>query len=169
VEKHSPQKNLGDVLMPFLAALPAWIATLGSVAGAGISGVEALSQGGKDPTGQAQVAASKAAAVAPKPQTGPTEAQLAGAISPQSANVSEMTSGLANPDYIASIAQLLAGTSGTPNSQGTASSVVDKLFGLNGSNPSNSGKDFTNVGTTGTSTPSGPVSFSDFANQLVNA
>jgi hypothetical protein len=163
VEEDSSQANLGDVLMPFLAAIPAWVATLGSVAGAGISGVEALSQGGgKDPTGQAQIAAAKTAAAQPT-AIGPTQAQLAGAISPQSSNILEETSGLANQDYVASIAQIIAGTAGTPGSSGSANSVVRQLFGLGGPTPN-----FTPVGTTETTSPPGPTNFSDFAYSLVN-
>ena len=150
-----------------LALIPSWVAPVAGLASTGISLGADLASGGKDPFGQAQVAASKAAAAQPK-ATGLSETQLAGAISPQSSNILEQTSGLANQDYIASIAQLLSGTAGQPNSQGAASSVVRQLFGLgNSSTGGSSGVNFSPAGTTGT-TPTGPVQFSDFVSQLVN-
>ena len=77
---------------------------------------------------------------APKPQPAPagvtalqnqqrTNAERS-AISGQTPNVLSATSGLANPEYVAQISQLLAGTAGQPGSRGAADAIIRQVFGL---------------------------------------
>jgi hypothetical protein len=52
------------------------------------------------------------------------------AIGQQTPNVIGATSGLANPEYVAQISQLLAGTAGQSGSRGAAADAIAKAFGL---------------------------------------
>jgi hypothetical protein len=157
---------------PLLAILPA-IAAIGSLAGTGVGlGLELSNQPGK-----------------PKPPTitPPTAAQLASTqnqekslISQNAPNVLEQTSGLANPDYVAQISQLLAGTGGQTGSTGAARDVVSRLFGLPtgpGASPgavappaTPGATNFTPAGTASAANPASaqtPVALSDFVDRFI--
>jgi hypothetical protein len=70
------------------------------------------------------------------------------AIGQQTPNVVAATSGLANPEYIAQISQLLSGTAGQPGSRGAADAVIRQVFGLGA--PSLGGGGGVPAGTQGT-------------------
>jgi hypothetical protein len=134
---------------PLLAILPA-IAAIGSLAGTGVGlGLELSNSGG----GGAKDTTTPNAGVTAATNNANLQAEKA-AISSQTPNVNSATSGLANPDYVASIAQLLAGTAGNPGSSGAAKQAVAQAFGL----PSGSGTAGTTPGqatSTSNFTPAG--------------
>lgn len=150
---------------PLLALLPV-IAGIDGLAATGIGLGETLSnQPGKAP--------------ATATPTGPTAAQQTAtinaekaAVSQQAPNVISDTSGLANPDYIKSITQLLAGTAGTTGSNGAATQAINSAFGLPGG-----GSPGTQNTSTSNFTPAGvnpnpnaaaqPVQLSDFVNSFL--
>jgi hypothetical protein len=156
---------------PLLAALPL-IAAIGGLAGTGVGlGLELSNQPGSPapttPNAGATAATNNANMQAEK-----------AAISQQTPNVNAATSGLANPDYVAQIAQLLAGTAGNPGSQGAAQQSIAQAFGL----PGGSGTGGTTPGqgtSTSNFTPAGanpspaaqnnPVNLSDFVTRFLNA
>lgn len=96
-------------------------------------------------------------------------------ISQQAPNILAQTSGLANPDYVATISQLLSNTGGQTGSAGAAGDVIKQLFGLSAGSPSPLGSG----GSTGSFTPassaqgsnpnagSSPVNLSDFVNRFI--
>src|ERR1700690_1041705 len=116
---------------------------------------------------------------APKPST-PTPAQTAAqalevqnsekaAIGQQAPNIISSTSGLANPDYVAQISQLLSGTANSPGASGAAKSVIQQLFGLSGGGGgTGGGGGFTPAGPASTSNSAAPTNenLTDFANQF---
>jgi len=127
---------------PLLAALPL-IAAIGGLAGTGVGlGLELSNQPGK-------TSATPNAGVTAATNNANLQAEKA-AISSQTPNVDSATSGLANPDYVASISQLLAGTAGNPGSTGAAQQAIAQAFGL----PGGSG--------TGGTTPGQATSTSNF-------
>jgi len=100
------------------------IATIASLAGTGTSLGLSLAN---------QPSAPKAAPATPGVtalQNAATVNAEKAAIGQQTPNVIGATSGLANPEYVAQISQLLAGTAGQPGSRGAASDAVAKAFGL---------------------------------------
>lgn len=157
-----------------MAFLPA-IAAIATIAAAGTSIGETLAnQPGSPP---------KAPTTPTTPttlSTAPDQAQLNAikeAVGQQTPNVLSATSGLASPDYVQQMIQLLSGTAGTPGSSGAARSSVASAFGL----PS-SGGPIGNIGSTtnfnpagaGTSTgpssnPNDPINLSDFVNRFAFA
>jgi hypothetical protein len=150
---------------PLLAALPA-IAAIGGLAGTGVGlGLELSNQPGT-----------------PKPTPTPpptpaaitdTQNQEKALISQNAPNVLSQTSGLANPDYVAQISQLLAGTGGQTGSTGAARQIVQQLFGLPGLPGAGSGTQFTPAGATSGATGPAPAAtdtkLSDFVNSFVYA
>lgn len=120
----------------------------------------------------------------PKPTPPPTPAvinaqqnQEKAAISQQAPNILAETSGLANPDYVAQLAQLLAGTGGQTGSEGAANKVASQLFGISPGNVVSPGSpatpsSFTPAGTGNTPNPAGansPVNLSDFLQRFIYA
>jgi hypothetical protein len=128
---------------PLLAALPL-IAAIGGLAGTGVGlGLELSNRPGTPKATTADAGATAAT------NNANLQAEKA-AISQQTPNVNAATSGLANPDYVASISQLLAGTAGNPGSTGAAQQAIAQAFGL----PGGSG--------TGGTTPGQATSTSNF-------
>lgn len=140
------------------------IAAAATIAGTGTGlGLELANQPGK-----------------PKPPPPPTPAQIntnqnaeRAAISAQAPNVISATSGLANPDYVAQISQLLAGTGGQTGSTGAARQAIASAFGI----PESSITSGTGGGGTTPFTPAGagppnpnsanePVNLSDFVGRF---
>jgi hypothetical protein len=151
---------------PIIAALPVIAAIAGiGAAGTGI-GLELSNQPG-----------------APKPTPPPTPAvigadqnQIKAAVSQQDPNILSATSGLANPDYVAQISQLLAGTGGQTGSTGAARQAVNQVFGLNpstitGGGGAPSSPQFTpaGTGTTPASDPNAPTNLSEFLQRFLYA
>ncbi len=149
---------------PILAALPL-IAAIGGLAGTGVGlGLELSNRpGSPSPT------AATNAGVTAEQNNSAQQAEKA-AISQQAPNVNAATSGLANPEYVEQIAQLLAGTAGQPGSTGAAKSAIAQAFGLPGGavGPApgvqgTSTSNFTPAGTTGNANAgSAPVNLSEF-------
>ena len=149
--------------MPWLPLLAAAVAIAGTGTGVGL---ELANQPGK-----------------PKPPPPPTPAALntlqnqeKAAISAEAPNVISATSGLANPDYVAQISQLLAGTGGQTGSTGAAREAIASAFGLPmGDITSGAGgagaKPFTPAGTGSTPNPNAnaPVNLSDFVERFMYA
>lgn len=149
----------------FIAALPA-IAAATSIGATGVGlGLELSNQPGGAP---------KAAPPTPAVINAEQNQEKA-AISQQAPNILAQTSGLANPDYIAQISQLLANTGGQTGSAGAAGQVVKQLFGLSGgsTSPATSGGatgNFTPASSSPTPNPAGansPVNLSDFLNRFI--
>jgi hypothetical protein len=57
--------------------------------------------------------------------------QQAGAIGQQEPNVIAQTSGFTNPEFVAQISNLLAGTAGQPGATSAANMATNQTFGLN--------------------------------------
>lgn len=97
------------------------------------------------------------------------------AISQQSPNVVAATSGLANPEYVAQISQLLSGTAGQPGARGAANAIIRQIFGLGptaGPGPLPAGTQGTNFtpasATTASVAPTADTTgISDFVRQFV--
>ena len=146
---------------PLVAALPV-IAAVAGLAGTGVGlGLELSNQPG--------------GATTPPPTPAvinQEQQQEKAAISQQAPNILAQTSGLANPDYVAQLAQLLAGTGGQTGSQGAASQIASQLFGLSPGTPATpgAGSSFTPAGT-GTANNPAPansqVQLSDFVNRFI--
>jgi hypothetical protein len=149
---------------PLLAALPL-IAAIGGLAGTGIGvGLDLSNQPGK-----------------PAPTPPPTPAsitsnqnQIKAAVSQQDPNVVSATSGLANPDYVAQISQLLAGTAGQTGSTGAARQAAAQAFGLPnipGQGSGGTSQPFTPTGssTTPAADPNAPVNLSDYLQRFLYA
>jgi hypothetical protein len=140
--------------MPFGSTL-AIIASIASLAGTGITVGETLA----NQPGSPKPPPTTPAAETPAQQTA-TQNQQKALINQQLPNILSETSGLANPDYVKQIAQLLSGTAGQSGSSGAASSAVERAFGL----PAN----FTPAGSPGSGANSAaPVSLSDFVNNYL--
>jgi hypothetical protein len=109
----------------------------------------------------------------------PTAAQISGqqqpekaAIGQQAPNILSSTSGLVNPDYVAQISQLLAGTAGNTGSTGAARQVAQQLFGLPGLPGAGGGAQPSTPARTGATTPppaGADTKLSDFLNQFMYA
>jgi hypothetical protein len=147
------------------------IATIASLAGTGTSlGLSLANQPGGPP----------------KPQPTPpgvtalqnTERQNAekAAIGGQVPNILASTSGLANPEYVAQIAQLLSGTAGQSGSSGAAQDAIKKAFGITtggtaGGTPGVQGTSTSNFKPAGVDTNpnpgSAPVNLSDFVTSFL--
>jgi hypothetical protein len=157
---------------PLLAALPL-IAAIGGLAGTGVGlGLELSNRPGTPKATTADAGATAAT------NNANLQAEKA-AISQQTPNVNAATSGLANPDYVASIAQLLAGTAGNPGSSGAAQQAIAQAFGLpspgsgtTGTTPgqATSTSNFTPAGSNPSpAAQNGPVNLSDFVTRFLNA
>lgn len=120
---------------------------------------------------------SKGTPSTPKPQP-PSAAQIntlqnqeKAAISQQAPNVLAQTGGLANPDYVAQISQLLAGTGGQTGSTGAARDVVSQLFGLSPGAVTGGagGSNFAPAGSapSASSAPSSETNLSDFVGRFI--
>lgn len=143
---------------------PITIGIISLIAGLGSTGVELGLQQSNKPSTPAPV-------TTPTTPPPPTAAQnLAtmnaekAALNPQALNIEAATSGLANPDYVSQISQLLAGTANQSGSSGAASDVVKQLFGLGGGS---STPNFTPAGTGGGGGSNAPINLSDFANEFM--
>jgi hypothetical protein len=149
---------------PVLAALPL-IAAVASIAGTGVGlGLELSNSGGSTPK-----------PVPPSPATiNQNQQAIKASIGQEAPNVISSTSGLANPDYVAQISQLLAGTGGQTGSTGAARQVAAQLFGLNSGSVNPSGAaptpSFTPAGTGQNPGPeaSSPVQLTDFIQRFIN-
>jgi hypothetical protein len=150
--------------MPFLPIIAAIAGLAGTGVGVGLDIADA--SGNKTPATPATPATPTS--------TGPTQQQLSqlkSAISAQAPNVIGETSGLANPEYVAQMSQLLAGTSNSPGSTGQAQSVIQSLFGGAPQGPTPAQNQPFQA--TGTGTQTGPPSvgagagLSDFVNQFM--
>jgi len=98
------------------------------------------------------------------------------AIGGQVPNILASTSGLANPEYVAQIAQLLAGTSGQSGSSGAAQDAIKKAFGISADGPvsgtpgaqASSTSNFKPAGTDTNPNPGGqPTNLSDFVTSFL--
>lgn len=98
---------------------------------------------------------------APKPTTptatGPTTGQITAATAPQALSIESATGGSVSPDYLSTIAPILAGTAGQANTPGAIQQILDQILGKGkGTAPTSS--------PTGNFTPSGlPVNLSSLA------
>lgn len=149
---------------PVIAALPL-IASIASLAGTGVGlGLELSNQPGnpKPPT-------TSPAATALQNTT--TQNAIKESVSQQTPDIIGATSGLANPEYIASIVQLLAGTAGTSGSRGAAGQAVASAFGLPGLSPGTQGTSGSNFVPAGANQPNpapgAPTNLSDFVSQFL--
>jgi hypothetical protein len=148
---------------PLIAILPT-IAAIAGLAGTGVGlGLELSNSGG-------------GSTPAPTPPTpamiNQNQQAIRASIGQQAPNVISSTSGLANPDYVAQIAQLLAGTGGQTGSTGAARQVAAQLFGLNSDSVNPSGapaQSFTPAGTGQNPGPetNSPVQLTDFINRFM--
>lgn len=153
---------------PLLAALPL-IAAIGGLAGTGVGlGLDLSNQPGKP---------------APTPpltpaQIGTNQNQIKAAVSQEDPDILSSTSGLANPDYVAQISQLLAGTGGQTGSTGAARSAAAQAFGLPSGNsiagagspgpPATPGAaPFVPAGQSPSADTQTPVQLSDFINRFL--
>ena len=151
-----------------LAILPAILAAAGGAVTAGESIYSALNKPSmpKAPTTPPGLSAVQ------KEQTVNAERS---SISNQLPNIVSSTSGLASPEYVATIAQLLSGTAGQYGSRGTADSLVRAAFGLpastgpaTGGGASETTAPFTPATATNANlTPSGDTGLSDFVRHFV--
>ena len=153
---------------PLLAILPA-IAAIGSLAGTGVGlGLELSNQPGSPaPTTNAGVTAAT--------NNANVNAERA-AVAQQTPNVTSATSGLTSPDYVAQIAQLLAGTAGNPGSSGAAQQAINQAFGLGGGTggttpPGVQGTSTSNLPTAGSNPAPGaqsaPINLSEFVSRFI--
>lgn len=146
--------------MPLSAPI---IAALIGLAGTGVAtGVELSSQ----PSSQKTTAPPTPAVINAE------QNQEKAAISQQAPNILAETSGLANPDYVAQLAQLLAQTGGQTGSEGAANSVAAQLFGISPGSIVPTGASFTPAGTGQTPNPAAansPENLSDFVNRFIYA
>jgi hypothetical protein len=152
---------------PLLAALPL-IAAIGGLAGTGVGlGLELSNKPGAPKTVPETPA-----------QIGTNQNQIKAAVSQEDPNILAQTSGLANPDYVAQISQLLAGTGGQTGSTGAARDAAAQAFGL----PSISGgggtgpvrppatpgsQQFVPAGQSPSADSQTPVQLSDFVNRFI--
>lgn len=145
------------------------IATIASLAGTGTSlGLSLANQPGKPkppPVTPPGVTALQ--------NTATQNAQRA-AIGRETPNIIGATSGLANPEYVSSIAQILAGTAGQSGSSGAARDAIAKAFGLpsgtatpGAQNASTSNFTPAGTGASGETAPPGPTNLSDFVSQFL--
>lgn len=100
-------------------------------------------------SGAGQPSAPTAAPAAPTTPQGPTTQQTVSAIVPQALSIESMTGGSVSPDYLSTIAPLLAGVGGTSNLNPAMQQVLRQIFGSGGGGSA-----------TGSSAPGGsPTSF----------
>jgi len=149
---------------PVIAALPI-IAAVAGLAGTGVGlGLELSNSGG-----------GSSKPVPPTPAViNQNQQAIKASIGQEAPNIISSTSGLANPDYVAQIAQLLAGTGGETGSTGAARQVAAQLFGLNADsvNPSGAAStpSFTPAGTgqnPNSAESNSPVQLTDFINRFM--
>jgi uncharacterized protein YneF (UPF0154 family) len=157
--------------MPFLAGLVPLL-TLGS-AGLGIGeGIASLVGGNNNPP------TPNPTQTTPQMAQPPSQSQLNqihAALASQAPNVISQTSGLANPEYLNQMIQLLAQTANTPGSQGQANSVVNSIYGSGGGSTGGPAptpnQPFQVAGTggggQGPTTPGSGAGLSDFVNQFM--
>jgi hypothetical protein len=69
---------------------------------------------------------------APQAPTGPSKSQLQAAIAPQAASIESMTGGSVSPDYLSTIAPILAGVGGQPNTNPAMQAILQQIFGQGG-------------------------------------
>jgi len=67
--------------------------------------------------------------------TGPTTQQAQAAITPQALTIESLTGGSVSPDYLASIAPVLGGVGGQPNTNAAVQAMLKQLFGSGGGAP----------------------------------
>lgn len=97
------------------------------------------------------------------------------AIGRETPNIIGETSGLANPEYVASIAQTLAGTAGQSGSSGAARDAIARAFGLpagGGTAPGTQNTATSNfvpagTGSSGEAPAPGQTNLSDFVTQFL--
>ena len=153
---------------PLIAALPI-IAAVAGLAGTGVGlGLELSNQPGSP---------KPVTPTAPTPaQNAVTQNQEKALIGQQLPNVLSQTSGLANPEYLAQMAQLLAGTAGSPGSTGAAQQAIAQAFGLppgafTGGGGATPASRFTPAGanpnTSAATDPTTPVSLSEFVKSFI--
>lgn len=63
---------------------------------------------------------------------GPSKSQLQAAIAPQAATIESMTGGSVSPDYLSTVAPLLAGAGGQTNTNSAMQSIIQQIFGAGG-------------------------------------
>lgn len=117
---------------PLIAAIAPVLATIGggsTLAGAltlgslATTGIGIGEQFANRPGG-----APKPAATAP---AGPSTSALTSAIAPQALTIESLTGGSVSPEYLSTIAPLLAGVAGQPNTPGAAQNVINQILGSN--------------------------------------
>ena len=101
------------------ALIPIITAVIGA-AGVGTSIYGMTQQGGDTP---------KPAPAAP---AGPTKDQAAAAIAPQALSIESATGGSVSPDYLSTIAPVLAGVAGQPNTNNAMQQILQQIFGKGG-------------------------------------
>ena len=149
--------------MPFLPALAAIVSIAATGTGLGLE----LSNQPSTPKATTTPAGVSAL------QTQQTQNAERAAVSQQLPNLLASTSGLANPEYLQSMVQLLAGTAGQAGSTGAAKNAIAQAFGLPaGALPAGtqgtSATNFTPAGTSSSPNPSAaPVNLSDFAERFL--
>jgi hypothetical protein len=102
---------------------------------------------------------------APPSPTGPSKSQLQAAIAPQAASIESMTGGSVSPDYLSTIAPILAGVGGQPNTNPAMQAILQQIFGQGGgSGGSGSSATVGAGGTPSAFTPTGlPTNLSSLA------
>lgn len=120
--------------MPQLLALLPTLASIGSLAGAGVSIGEAIAGSGGP---QQPSPTTPATPQGPTPPNAQALAQQKALVSQQLPNLIGSTSGLANPDYDALMAKILAGVIGQPGSNAAGQGATAQAFQAANSQPNN--------------------------------